>query len=107
MAAIFILILLAGAAFSVYLLKQTSGTGIPANARSARTWAIVLGFIPFYGIEIVGQLYFYFKYQNAIASQAQIDQAPSDFGAPKPSQRFADDPGQESGQRQQKNNPFL
>jgi hypothetical protein len=99
---------LAGIAFSIYLITQTGGRGLPPSARWARTRAIVWGFIPLFGIEIVCQLYFYAKVRRALASEAQLDQVPKSFTPPPPTDsQYEDGASRPASQSQQKFNPFL
>jgi hypothetical protein len=108
--ALFILIWLAGIGFSLYLITQLSANGLNRTARSARTRAIVWGFFPFWGVEIVVQLYYYSKIRRAMDSQTRMSKVQPTFRAPTASpQGFVDGPSApaSSSQGQQKRNPFL
>jgi hypothetical protein len=59
-------------AFSIYLITQTSGRGIPRKAASARTTAIVLGFIPCVGIPLIFQFINYSKYRSLAGAHEQF-----------------------------------
>lgn len=105
--ALFILIWIAGIAFSIYMITQTSAQGLPPSGRSARTRVIVWGFVPIWGIEIILQFFYYSKVRSALASHSKLDQVPKTFGTPvSQTPPFGDTLGAPQGQQENKN-PFL